>query len=70
MNDKKYTVIFNDNYFHDKQFNAGEKAELNDEQYQTAKKLNCGFDASRPLITDVNTVSDVKAPAKETKANA
>lgn len=72
MADKKYTVIFNDNYFHDRQFTAGESAELNEEQYQTAKKLTCGFDSNRPLVTDVTARLDsqVKPASKDIKANA
>ncbi len=65
MADKKYTVIFNDNYFHDKQFVAGDQAELTQEQYDCAKKLGCGFDANRPLVTDVpaNEVNKAKLNA-------
>lgn len=47
-----HPVIFNDSYSHNGTFTGGQYAELTDEQYECAKKLGCGFDSSKPLITD------------------
>jgi hypothetical protein len=69
---KTYPVIFNDDYTHDKKFKAGEDAELNQEQYDCAKKLSCGFDPAKPLITDTEkrflnpeTKTEVKPDVKK-----
>lgn len=72
MADKKtYPVIFNDGYSHDGVFVAGKYYELTQEQYDCAKKLGCGFDASKPLITDCdkqgNQVTTVEKATEKTK---
>lgn len=61
---KLHPVIFNDDYIHDGLFKREQYAELNDEQYNTAKNLSCGFDVNKPLITD--TEKQGKSPAANT----
>lgn len=65
---KTYPVIFNDAYSHDGAFARGQYAELNQEQYDTAKKLGCGFDTSKPLITDCEKQSKNTATVETKKA--
>jgi hypothetical protein len=62
--EKKYSVIFNDHYSHDGAFKAGQYADLTEEQYKCAKSLGCGFDSTKPLITDVTKTTDIKKEIK------
>lgn len=65
---KTHPVIFNDDHIHDGIFKREQYAELNDEQYKTALTLKCGYDSTKPLITD--TEKREKAPASQTETKA
>lgn len=60
MPEKTYTVIFNDNYSHDGLFLQGKQYDINEEQYQCAKSLGCGYNPAMPLITEVNKTVETK----------
>jgi hypothetical protein len=47
-------VKFNDNWVWDGYFETGKVYEVTPEQYEVLLKQGCGYDKTKPLITDVD----------------